>query len=80
MLFSVVDGGTAWLRESFDISPDTVDGMHGGVEPWHGLVDQLRQDLASIILMSEADLQVCLKKKNLSSLQTKKESKKEQVI
>ncbi|XP_060794490.1 DNA fragmentation factor subunit alpha [Neoarius graeffei] len=51
------DGGTAWLRESFDVGQDAVDGVRGGVEPWRGLVDQLRQDLASIILMSEADLQ-----------------------
>lgn len=59
LLFSVVDGGTAWLMQSFDTGTETVDGMHGGVEPWHSLADQLRQDLASIVLMSEADLEVC---------------------
>ncbi|KAB5546126.1 hypothetical protein PHYPO_G00068550 [Pangasianodon hypophthalmus] len=51
------DGGTAWLMQSFDVGSDTVDSTNGGVEPWRGLADQLRQDLASIILMSEADLQ-----------------------
>ncbi|KAI4880591.1 hypothetical protein NFI96_012192 [Prochilodus magdalenae] len=48
------DGGTAWLcQESFD----TVDSAVSGVEAWHSLANQLKQDLASIILMSEADLQ-----------------------
>ncbi|KAG7323699.1 hypothetical protein KOW79_013401 [Hemibagrus wyckioides] len=51
------DGGTAWLRQSFDMGRDTVDSAHGSVDPWRGLADQLRQDLASIILMSEADLE-----------------------
>lgn len=57
-LFSAVDGGTAWLMQSFDVSSDTVDNTPGGVEPWHGLAEQLRHDLSSIILMSEADLEV----------------------
>ncbi|KAK2825507.1 hypothetical protein Q7C36_019434 [Tachysurus vachellii] len=51
------DGGTAWLMRSFDTGTDAVDGTHGDVEPWHSLADQLRQDLASIVLMSEADLE-----------------------
>ncbi|KAK3519336.1 hypothetical protein QTP70_024765 [Hemibagrus guttatus] len=51
------DGGTAWLRQSFDMGRDTVDSTHVGVEPWRGLADQLSQDLSSIILMSEADLE-----------------------
>ncbi|KAM9444863.1 DNA fragmentation factor subunit alpha [Clarias gariepinus] len=51
------DGGTAWLTQSFDVGFDVVDSTHGGIEPWRGLAEQLRQDLASIILMSEADLQ-----------------------
>lgn len=53
------DGGTAWLTQSFDAGPDAVDSTHGGVEPWRDLADQLRHNLASIILMSETDLQ-CL--------------------
>ncbi|XP_072512526.1 DNA fragmentation factor subunit alpha [Salminus brasiliensis] len=49
------DGGTAWLRsETLDMETDAVDG---GRDAWCVLADQLRQDLASIILMSEADLQ-----------------------
>ncbi|XP_017561830.1 DNA fragmentation factor subunit alpha [Pygocentrus nattereri] len=51
------DGGTAWLsRESVDVERDMVDNV-SGVEPWCSLAHQLKQDLASIILMSEADLQ-----------------------
>ncbi|KAI5095587.1 DNA fragmentation factor subunit alpha, partial [Silurus meridionalis] len=51
------DGGTAWLTKSFDVGSDAVDSTNAGVEPWRGLAEQLRQDLASIILMSEDDLQ-----------------------
>ncbi|KAF5888463.1 DNA fragmentation factor subunit alpha [Clarias magur] len=51
------DGGTAWLTQSFDVGFDAVDSTHGGVEPWRGLAEQLRRDIASIILMSETDLQ-----------------------
>lgn len=50
------DGGTAWLRQS-TIDTDTVDSPAGGVEAWRGLANQLKQDLSSIILMSEANLQ-----------------------
>lgn len=52
-----VDGGTAQpCRMSTDLEvdgKDTVDGF----ESWRSLAEQLRQDLASIILMSEGDLQ-----------------------
>ncbi|XP_016377907.1 DNA fragmentation factor subunit alpha-like [Sinocyclocheilus rhinocerous] len=52
-----VDGGTAQpCRKSTDLEvdgKDTVDGF----ESWRSLAEQLRQDLASIILLSEADLQ-----------------------
>lgn len=44
-------------RDSVMIEVDAVDTA--GVEvPWFDLAQQLKQDLASIILMSEADLQV----------------------
>lgn len=59
LLFCTVDGGTAWLMQSFDVGLDAVDSTQGGVETWRGLAEQLRHDLASIILMSEADLEVC---------------------
>ncbi|XP_030623559.1 DNA fragmentation factor subunit alpha [Chanos chanos] len=50
-----VDGGTAWLsRESVDLGDVEVDS---GMEAWKSLALQLKQDLASIILMSETDLQ-----------------------
>lgn len=45
--------------QSVDMGGDTVDSTRDGVEQWRGLAEQLRQDLASIILMSEADLEVC---------------------
>lgn len=53
------DGGTAWLRsETVEMETDAVDsGMGNGVEPWHMLADKLKQNMANIILMSEADLQ-----------------------
>lgn len=44
-------------RESVVIDADTVDTSHIE-EPWWDLAQQLKQDLASVILMSEADLQV----------------------
>ncbi|XP_062247354.1 DNA fragmentation factor subunit alpha [Platichthys flesus] len=52
-----MDGGTAWMaRESVILENDAVDAL-GLVAPWWGLAQQLKQDLASIILMSEDDLQ-----------------------
>ncbi|XP_061121473.1 DNA fragmentation factor subunit alpha [Syngnathus typhle] len=55
-----VDGGTAWMaRDSVILeSSDTVDATDG-TTPWLDLALQLKQDLASIILMCEEDLQ-CL--------------------
>ncbi|KAK1157327.1 DNA fragmentation factor subunit alpha-like isoform X1 [Acipenser oxyrinchus oxyrinchus] len=52
-----VDGGTAWLGESIEI--DELDSAFTGTESWRGLAQQLKQDLSSIILMSEEELQ-CL--------------------
>ena len=56
----VVDGGTAWMaRDSMLLETDTVDtSSAAAAEPWWALAQQLKQDLASIILMSEEDLQV----------------------
>lgn len=52
-----MDGGTAWMaRESVLLETDTVD-TSSSAAPWWDLAQQLRQDLTSIILMSEADLQ-----------------------
>ncbi|XP_019945127.2 DNA fragmentation factor subunit alpha [Paralichthys olivaceus] len=52
-----MDGGTAWMaRESMILENDAVDAL-GPVAPWWDLAQQLKQDLASVILMSEADLQ-----------------------
>lgn len=53
------DGGTAWLRsETVEMETDAVDsGMDNGVEPWRMVAEKLKQNLANIILMSEADLQ-----------------------
>lgn len=52
----VVDGGTAWMtRESMLLEMDVVDSSSA---PWWILAQQLKEDLASIILMSEADIQV----------------------
>ncbi|XP_070823646.1 DNA fragmentation factor subunit alpha [Chaetodon trifascialis] len=52
-----MDGGTAWMaRESVLLETDTVDTSITEA-PWWDLAQQLKQDLASIILMSEADLQ-----------------------
>lgn len=44
-------------RESVVIDTDAVDTSHVE-EPWWDLAQQLKQDLASVILMSEDDLQV----------------------
>lgn len=44
-------------RESVLIETDTVDTSHAE-EPWWDPAQQLKQDLASVILMSEAELQV----------------------
>ncbi|XP_074537701.1 DNA fragmentation factor subunit alpha [Halichoeres trimaculatus] len=52
-----MDGGTAWMaRDSLLVEADTVD-TSSSAAPWWDLAQQLRQDLTSIILMSEADLQ-----------------------
>lgn len=54
-----VDGGTAWLsRESILLESDDVDGMFSGTDSWQSLAAQLKQDLASIIQLSDAELQV----------------------
>ncbi|XP_028308462.1 DNA fragmentation factor subunit alpha isoform X2 [Gouania willdenowi] len=51
------DGGTAWMaRDSMMLEADAVDASITASPFWY-LAQQLRQDLASIILMSEADLQ-----------------------
>lgn len=51
------DGGTIWTaRESMIVEADAVDGDSTAAPFWY-LAQQLKQDLASIILMSEADLQ-----------------------
>ncbi|KAM6976489.1 DNA fragmentation factor subunit alpha [Aplochiton taeniatus] len=53
-----IDGGTAWMsRDSVDLETDVVDTSKGGTESWLFLALQLKQDLASVILMSETDLQ-----------------------
>ncbi|XP_018589462.1 DNA fragmentation factor subunit alpha isoform X2 [Scleropages formosus] len=53
-----VDGGTAWLsRDSFEVNSDTVDAPFSEAEAWHGAASRLRVDLASVLLMSEAELQ-----------------------
>ncbi|XP_034733275.1 DNA fragmentation factor subunit alpha [Etheostoma cragini] len=52
-----MDGGTAWMaRDSLVLEADTVDNSSAVARWWH-LAQQLKQDVASIILMSEADLQ-----------------------
>ncbi|XP_022062358.1 DNA fragmentation factor subunit alpha [Acanthochromis polyacanthus] len=52
-----MDGGTAWMaRESVLLETDAVDASSSAA-PWWGLAQQLKQDMASVILMSEADLQ-----------------------
>ncbi|XP_061592353.1 DNA fragmentation factor subunit alpha [Cololabis saira] len=53
-----IDGGTAWMaRDSVILEVDAVD-MSGNAAPWLDLAQQLKQELASIVLMSEADLQI----------------------
>ncbi|KAJ8371089.1 hypothetical protein SKAU_G00111170 [Synaphobranchus kaupii] len=53
-----IDGGTAWLtRESCVLEDDVVDSAFSSMEAWRGLAGKLKQDLASIILFSEAELQ-----------------------
>ncbi|XP_029363248.1 DNA fragmentation factor subunit alpha [Echeneis naucrates] len=52
-----LDGGTAWMaRESVMLETDVVDTT-SAVAPWWDLAQQLKLDMASVILMSEADLQ-----------------------
>ncbi|XP_056095407.1 DNA fragmentation factor subunit alpha [Rhinichthys klamathensis goyatoka] len=54
------DGGTAQpCRESANLEIDGKDDVDG-FESWRSLAEQLRQDLASIILMSEANLQILI--------------------
>lgn len=56
-----IDGGTAWLsRESVALEEDAVDAMFAGsdLETWQSLASQLKQDLASIILLSDTELQM----------------------
>ncbi|XP_034975361.1 DNA fragmentation factor subunit alpha [Zootoca vivipara] len=54
---SSIDGGTAWLKGDIT-DTDRVDG--GGGEKWRQLARQLKDDLSTIILMSEEDLQVLI--------------------
>jgi len=57
-MICLVDGGTAQpCRGSANLETDGKDDVDG-FESWRSLTEQLRQDLASIILMSEANLQV----------------------
>lgn len=57
-----MDGGTAWMaRESMLLETDAVEtdavDAASSAAPWWDLAQQLKQDMASVILMSEADLQ-----------------------
>lgn len=54
---SISDGGTSWIsQESF-----AVDETDSGAElKWKNVARQLKEDLSSIILLSEEDLQVSL--------------------
>ncbi|XP_044093069.1 DNA fragmentation factor subunit alpha [Neovison vison] len=55
--YSNSDGGTAWLsQESFDM--DETDS--GAGLKWKNVARQLKEDLSSIILLSEEDLQVLI--------------------
>lgn len=45
-------------RDSVMIEADVVDSSGGVNAPWWFLTQQLKYDLASIVLMSEEDLQV----------------------
>ncbi|KAK9515474.1 hypothetical protein VZT92_026119 [Zoarces viviparus] len=77
-----VDGGTAWMaRDSLLLEGDTVEAdsvdASSAAAPWLDLAQQLKQDLASIILMSEADLQTlvdapCLELASALGFQEKK--------
>lgn len=52
-----MDGGTAWMaRDSMILGADAVDAS-AAASPWWHLAQQLKQDLTSIIFMSEEDLQ-----------------------
>lgn len=46
-------------RDSMLVEADTVDASSAAA-PWLDLAQQLKRDLASIILMSDEDLQVAL--------------------
>lgn len=53
-----LDGGTAWMaRESVVMDSDDVDAA---INPWIDVAQQIKQDVASVILMSEADLQMLI--------------------
>ncbi|XP_075950840.1 DNA fragmentation factor subunit alpha [Anarhichas minor] len=77
-----VDGGTAWMaRDSLLLEADIVEAdsvdVSSAAAPWLDLAQQLKQDLASIILMSEADLQTlvdapCLELASALGFQVKK--------
>ncbi|XP_008063137.1 DNA fragmentation factor subunit alpha [Carlito syrichta] len=55
--YSNSDGGTAWLsQESFDV--DETDS--GAGLKWKNVARQLKEDLSSIVLLSEEDLQVLI--------------------
>ncbi|XP_006885825.1 PREDICTED: DNA fragmentation factor subunit alpha [Elephantulus edwardii] len=55
--YKISDGGTAWLsQESFDV--DQTDS--GAGLKWKNVARQLKEDLSSIILLSEEDLQVLI--------------------
>ncbi|XP_002927482.2 DNA fragmentation factor subunit alpha [Ailuropoda melanoleuca] len=55
--YSNSDGGTAWIsQESFDV--DETDS--GAGLKWKNVARQLKEDLSSIILLSEEDLQVLI--------------------
>ncbi|VCW99885.1 unnamed protein product [Gulo gulo] len=55
--YSNSDGGTAWIsQESFDV--DETDS--GAGLTWKNVARQLKEDLSSIILLSEEDLQVLI--------------------
>ncbi|KAJ0036895.1 hypothetical protein NQD34_005572 [Periophthalmus magnuspinnatus] len=53
-----MDGGTAWMaRDSVLMDADEVDAA---VFPWVSLAQRLKEDMASVILMAEADLQMLI--------------------
>lgn len=53
-----MDGGTAWMaRDSMVMDTDDVDAA---LNPWVNVAQRLKQDLTSVILMSEADLQMLI--------------------